>query len=125
MAQTLYPNQQSLPAAALPVRLSDGASFYTAGGGGSSAPYVGTPLGYQQLSGSGVMALTVPNGATYALITIEANDVRWRDDTTNPSATVGMPLMAGTTDWQYTGNLANLKFIAQTGSTTLNVSYYK
>lgn len=83
------------------------------------------PLGFQQLTGmSSVTALTVPAGATFALVQAEAQSVRWRDDGTNPTASVGMLLTAGVpqTFW---GNLATVLFIQATSGAILNVSYYK
>jgi hypothetical protein len=49
--------------------------------------------------------------------------VRWRDDDVNPTASVGMPLAAGVT-LQYDGDLTKIKFIEQSASAKLNISYY-
>ena len=89
-------------------------------GGGS----MGTPLGFQQITGlSAAKSLTVPTGATYAIISPGAQAVRWRDDGTAPTATVGMPIAVGT-NFTYSGSLAAIQFIEQTASAVLNVSYY-
>lgn len=89
-------------------------------------------LGYQQITSlSSAQALTVPsvdaNGLavkpSIALITPETQGVRWRDDGTAPTASVGMPLAAGVT-LQYDGDLSKIKFIEQTASAKLNISYY-
>lgn len=90
-------------------------------------------LGYQQITSlSSAQGLTVPSVdpvsglnvmPTIALITPETNGVRWRDDGTNPTASVGMPLAAGVT-LQYDGDLRKIKFIEQTASAKLNISYY-
>lgn len=91
-----------------------------------------TRLGYQQITSlSSATGLTVPstdlNGLacrpTIAIITPETNGVRWRDDDVNPTASVGMPLAAGVT-LQYDGDLTKIKFIEQTASAKLNVTYY-
>lgn len=91
-----------------------------------------TRLGYQQITSlSSATGLTVPqtdlNGLackpSLALITAESQAVRWRDDNTAPTASVGMPLAAGAT-LQYDGDLTKIQFIEQTGSAKLNVSYY-
>ena len=80
--------------------------------------------GYQQLTSiSATTALTVPGGSTVAMIQAEAQAVRWRDDGTNPTASVGMNLAAGQTMW-YTGPLASIKFIQVTSGAIVNVSYY-
>jgi hypothetical protein len=93
---------------------------------------VTTCMGYQQITSlSSVTNLTVPqrtpNGQNskpvFALIVAEGQAVRWRDDLTSPSASVGMPLAVGI-PLQYDGDLTNIKFIEQVGGAILNVSYY-
>jgi hypothetical protein len=81
-------------------------------------------LGYQQITSlSASTALTVPAGATMALIVPETQAVRWRDDGTAPTASVGMPVAVGSF-LNYDGDLKNIRFIQQTASATINVSYY-
>jgi hypothetical protein len=82
------------------------------------------PLGYQQITLSALSSLTVPTGAQEALITVETAAVRYRDDGTAPTAAIGMPLAVGAT-LDYTGTLANIQFIAQTGTPVLDILYYK
>ena len=91
-----------------------------------------TRLGYQQITSlSSATSLTVPvtdlNGLncrpSIAMITPETQGVRWRDDGVAPTASVGMPLAAGTT-LQYDGDLTKIQFIEQTASAKLNISYY-
>lgn len=97
----------------------------TGGGGGSSAPYVATPLGYQQITNlTAATSLTVPTGATFAQIYVEGEGIRYRDDGVAPTATVGQPVSAQT-GFQYSGNLANIQFIQQVASATIDVVYYK
>jgi hypothetical protein len=98
----------------------------TPGGGGSSAPYQATPLGYQQITTlTAATGLSVPTGSTFAVVSAEGAGVRWRDDGTNPTASVGMPLYAGQSPQQFSGDLTVLKFIQMAPSATLNVSYYE
>ena len=81
-------------------------------------------LGYQQITDlSSAVGLTVPSGATMALITPETQAVRWRDDGTAPTAAVGMPIAAGAY-FTYDGDLKAIRFIEQTASAKLNISYY-
>jgi hypothetical protein len=81
-------------------------------------------LGYQQLTSlSASTGLTVPSGATLALIVPETQNVRWRDDGTAPTASVGMPIFVGAS-LSYDGDLNRIRFIQQAASATLNVSYY-
>lgn len=85
----------------------------------------GTALGYQQITSlSASTALTVPNGATMALICVEASSVRWRDDLTAPTASVGMPVSFDQC-FQYSVSLANIRFIQQAPGAVLNVNYYR
>jgi hypothetical protein len=90
-------------------------------------------LGYQQLATlTSATGLTVPARdpltgmdmkANFALIVAETQDVRWRDDGTDPTASVGMLLKAGVI-FQYDGDLKKIKFIESTASAKINVSYY-
>lgn len=81
-------------------------------------------LGYQQITSlSSAAGLTVPQGATLALIVPETQNVRWRDDGTNPTASVGMPIFVGAS-LSYDGDFNKIKFIEETGSAKLNISYY-
>lgn len=89
-------------------------------------------IGYQQITSlSAAAGLTVPTvdksgnkqQPTFALIIAEGKDVRWRDDGTAPTASVGMPLAVGV-PLQYDGDLTNIKFIETAASAKLNISYY-
>lgn len=81
--------------------------------------------GYQQLTGiSGAVAVTVPTGASLAICIPETQAVRWRDDGTNPTAGVGMPLAVGDALFYDGANLAGLTFIEQTASAKVNIIYY-
>jgi len=93
---------------------------------------VTTCMGYQQITSlSSATNLTVPqttlNGLNakpvFALIVAEGQAVRWRDDKTAPTASVGMPLAVGI-PLQYDGDLTNIKFIEQVSGAILNISYY-
>ena len=83
-----------------------------------------SPLGYEQITGlSAVKSLTVPSGAVFAMIRADTQAVRWRDDGTNPTASVGVPLDADDT-LNYEGDLSAIRFIEQTASAVLDVTYY-
>lgn len=80
--------------------------------------------GYQQITSlAAATLLSVPSGATMAVIEAETQSVRWRDDGTNPTASVGHVLLPGDV-FVYTGNLAGIRFIEVTASAKLSVSYY-
>lgn len=107
------PNNRNLPAGAIP-------SYLCTGGGA-------VPLGYQQLTAiqlETAQNLTVPAGAVLALLVAETEAVRWRDDGTAPTASIGMLLSAGLLPFVYTANLAAITFIAASAGAILNVSYY-
>lgn len=88
-------------------------------------PYI--PLGYQQYTSlAGATPLSsIPSGALFALISCSVANVRYRDDGTNPTAAVGMPMVAGGAPLLYAGNLAAISFIQSAAGAVLDVSYYK
>lgn len=82
-------------------------------------------LGYSQLTGlSSATGVTVPSGANLALIRCETQAVRWRDDGTNPTASVGYPLYVGEELYYDSEDIANLKFIEMTASAKVNIAWY-
>ncbi|HZV26421.1 MAG TPA: hypothetical protein VFG00_09025 [Acidothermaceae bacterium] len=92
-------------------------------------PFNARPLGVQTaLSvGASAVALTVPAGSLFAVISIETQAIRWRDDGVDPTATTGILVpVTSSSPWVYgsTYGLSKISFIAVTGSATLNVSFY-
>jgi hypothetical protein len=82
------------------------------------------PEGYEQVTSlSTATSLTVPSGARMALIQASVQSIRWRDDATPPTPSVGMRISAGEEFW-YTGNLDAIQFIEEIAGGKLNVSYY-
>jgi hypothetical protein len=82
-------------------------------------------LGYQQITSlSSAVTLTVPANATIAEICVETQGIRYRDDGTAPTASIGMPVASGTC-FQYAGPLSAIQIIQQTSSATIDISYYK
>jgi hypothetical protein len=54
------------------------------------------PLGFQTLTVStAALSLSVPTGVTAAYLTCETNDIRYRVDGNDPTATVGHVLVKG------------------------------
>jgi hypothetical protein len=89
-------------------------------------------LGYQQITDlSSAVGLTVPavdvagnkQQPTRAFIVAEGNNIRWRDDGTAPTASVGMILIQNNV-LSYDGDLSKIKFIQTGAGAKLNVSYY-
>jgi hypothetical protein len=91
---------------------------------GATKPAVLTPLGYQQITSlSSAAALTVPAGSTCAEIVVEGASIRWREDGTNPTASVGMPMTVGSSRL-HTTSLAAFRAIEQSSGAVLNIHYY-
>jgi hypothetical protein len=93
---------------------------------------VTTCFGYQQITNlTASVGLTLPvltpDGLNakpvFALIIAEGAPVRWRDDGIAPTASVGMPIAVGV-PFQYDGDLTKIRFIQQSASGILNISYY-
>lgn len=68
---------------------------------------------------------TIPNGARWALIEVEAQPVRWRDDGTNPSTTVGQVLNPGDVLPYNGSDLTKFKAIETAAGAKLNISFYR
>jgi hypothetical protein len=93
-----------------------------------------TNRGYQQITSlSSATGLTIPGQEAggmnqppvkIALLQCESQSVRWRDDGTNPTASVGMILNVGDAPYPYDGELSKIKFIETAASAKLSVSYY-
>ncbi len=96
------------------------------------------PIGYCQITslGSAVALVTascstgsVPVGATIAEICVETAGVRYRDDGTAPTSSVGMPAVGNSTSpscFAYAIKpLTAVQFIAISGSPVVNVLFYK
>ena len=82
-------------------------------------------LGYQQMTSlAAATAPTVPAGTAMMLMMVEGQDIRWRDDGTSPTATVGMLVTVGQTLQYDAGQLAVLKIIEVAASAKCNLSYY-
>lgn len=67
--------------------------------------------------------LTVPVGATHALLTVDTGggDIRYWEDGSSPSATAGLLIPAGAA--AELTNLATIKMRSTTGTVVTNVSY--
>lgn len=84
------------------------------------------PAGYVQLTslGTAVSLGTIPAGARMVLIQAQDQNVRWRDDGTDPTSSAGMVIEAGQT-LVYIGRLSSVKLIETTASAKVNVTFYK
>jgi hypothetical protein len=90
------------------------------------------PLGYCQLTASGTAALIstcsggIPARTVWAIVVVETANIRWRDDGTAPTASVGMPLgpTAAAAALTYSGTMSAFEIIAVSGSPVVNISFY-
>lgn len=111
----------------------------------NSAPYQWNPLGYSQFSVTGaaianlvggavagtptqISGLTaIPANASCATIIVETASIRWRDDGTAPTASIGIPWTFNGTNTNtplvYCGTLANFQIIALSGTPVVNVYF--
>jgi len=88
------------------------------------------PIGYCQLTSIDTVALLsscsggIPTNAAYAFLIPEAQAIRYRDDGTAPTATVGQPLAVGVS-LLYGGTLSAVRVISQTSGAKLNILFYR
>lgn len=86
-------------------------------------------IGYQQITAlNAAVGLTIPQATdgvfpNAVLLQPETQNVRFRDDGTDPAAGVGMLLNTGLAPFYYDGDLKRIKFIEATASAKLNVLY--
>lgn len=109
--------------------------FLRLGIGASDATITGTrrPLGYQQIVAATIATtaagLTIPTSIPagsvvgYAIIQSNGGVVRWRDDATDPTSSVGMVIPDGG-ELNYVGDFTAIKFIKSTGTPLLDISFY-
>ncbi len=107
--------------------------FLTLPIGASEAVITGyrRPLGYQQIlaatlaTAQSITVPTLPAGITVGYLIVQANGgiVRWRDDGTAPTASVGMSIPDGG-ELNYVGDLYKIKFILSTSAPVLDISIY-
>lgn len=94
------------------------------------------PLGYAQLTSIDSSTLVssatfgtatsagIPAGTSLLIIIPQTQAIRWRDDGTAPTATVGYPLAVGQ-ELRYTGRgQANLRVISQVAGAAINITAY-
>lgn len=85
------------------------------------------PLGYQQITVSTTaVALTVPANAVRAVLVVEDQPLRWRDDGTDPTASAGFLVKADVV-FELHGTLSLNAFKAirdDSSDAVLSVSYY-
>lgn len=83
------------------------------------------PLGYTKYTSiDAATGLVIPEGTSLILIVPETQAIRWRDDGTAPTTTVGQPLAVGA-ELRYTSRSpARLSIIGQVAGGAINVTCY-
>ena len=82
------------------------------------------PAGYRKITSlSSVKGVQIGEGRV-ALIQAINQNIRYRDDGTDPTSSEGMVIFAGQSIW-YTGDLRAIRFIEEAGSAEVNVLAYK
>jgi hypothetical protein len=90
-------------------------------------------LGYSRFSSGGLATVknlgggtlgAIPAGANYALISVEGQSIRWRDDSTGPTATNGMLAVAGSSLF-YQGSLADFQMVETAAGAVVDVTFYR
>lgn len=74
---------------------------------------------------SGGTYYKLPAAVDAVLLQAETQNIRWRDDGTDPTASVGMLLVAGDSPTIWEGDYSVLRFIEATASAKLNVTFYR
>lgn len=84
-----------------------------------------TTLGYEAIAPTSATKLDVPNGARFALMTVEVQDVRMTDDgSTTPTASVGLLMKATDGPLWYAGELGKVNFFNAVAGGLVKVAYY-
>ena len=85
-------------------------------------------LGYAQVAAGGLnsaIALpSIPAGAQVAIIKPATQAIRFRDDGTDPTASVGYPVAVGAEYIYSASSLGAVKLIASTAGAALDILYY-
>lgn len=101
------------------------------------ATYIaGVPLGYGQFAAASIDTSTllstisvngvvgIPLGTAFAIITPTAQAIRWRDDGTAPTTTIGYPLAVGAELRYDAKGFPAMRVIGQAANAVLNVTFY-
>lgn len=83
--------------------------------------------GHEQITvSSTAVALTVPTTPTvrFAVVSIQSNPIRTRDDGTNPTATVGLLWQSNEKIIVCQSSLSAFRMIRQSSDATVDVSYF-
>jgi len=82
------------------------------------------PQGYWQITSLSAAKSIAGGNGRVALIQCLDQNVRWRDDGTDPTSSVGMRLHAGESMW-YVGDITKIRFIEESAGAELNITTYQ
>lgn len=98
----------------------------SSGGAIATKPDASISTGYQQITSlASAVTITPGAGSTYCVVVPEVQAVRYRDDGTAPTASVGFPLAVAQPAVFRLVSFTSLQFIQQAASATLDVDCYK
>ena len=84
-----------------------------------------TAVGFTAGFASGTTAFVTPTGVNVkVLLVAESGRVRWRDDKTAPTPTSGMLMGATQAPFEYSGDVAAIKFISVSGTVAIDCAFY-
>lgn len=83
-------------------------------------------LGYTQITNvsAAVGVGTIPAGSERVILQAETQNVRYRDDGTDPTSSTGFLLVTNTIYEFNIAQIARMKFIEATASAKLNIGFY-
>ena len=81
-------------------------------------------IGFQQIAPTVSTALTVPNGARWAYLSAEVQDIRMRSDGIAPTTAIGLLIKVGQQPVRYDGDLSQVRVINAVAGGILNVEYH-
>jgi hypothetical protein len=81
------------------------------------------PAGYRQVSPTTAVGVAIGDGRV-ALIQVLNQNVRYRDDGTDPTTIEGVRIHAGESIW-YNGDLRKIRFIEEAVGAEVNILAYK
>jgi hypothetical protein len=72
-----------------------------------------------------IAGITIPDSVKSALVSVETQAVRYREDGTNPTAAIGHLIAAGGSITFDAATLRRVKLIQATATAVINITFYK
>lgn len=77
------------------------------------------------LTASGIPSDAQGHRPTLVVLSVEVAAVRYKDDGSAPTSSIGVELPFGTAPFTYSGTLSAIQFIAATGSPVIDAAFYR